>query len=81
MAAAISNDGTSLSAATPLALVKTRARFDHYPGGVAYDVARDGRFLVNELVAPEPAPGSATDTSSFTVVVNFTSALRAAGSN
>jgi hypothetical protein len=80
MAAAISTDGTSLSAATPRALVKTRARFDHYPGGAAFDVAPDGRFLVNELVAPEPAPGTASDASSFTVVLNFASALQTTGS-
>jgi Tol biopolymer transport system component len=80
MAAAISTDGASLSVAAPRALVKTRARFDHFPGGLAYDVARDGRFLVNELIAPEPAQGSAPDTSSFTVVLNFTSALAADGS-
>jgi hypothetical protein len=35
---------------------------------------------VNELVAPAPAAGSAADTSSFTVVLNFLSALSAAGS-
>jgi len=52
----------------------------HYPGGAPYDVARDGRFLVNELVALTPAAGSAADTSSFTVVLNFLSALSAAGS-
>jgi hypothetical protein len=38
-------------------------------------VARDGRFLVNEFIAPEPAPGNASDTSSFTVVLNFASGL------
>jgi serine/threonine protein kinase len=45
------------------------------PGGTPYDVARDGRFLVDEYVAAEPAPGSASDTSSFTVVLNWASGL------
>jgi eukaryotic-like serine/threonine-protein kinase len=80
MVAAITTDGTSISAATPRVLIKTRARGTHYPGGAPYDVARDGRLLVNELVAPTPAAGSAADTSSFTVVLNFLSALSAAGS-
>lgn len=80
MVAAITTDGTSISAATPRILIKTRARGNHYPGGAPYDVARDGRILVNELVAPTPAAGSAAETSSFTVVLNFLSALSAAGS-
>ena len=71
----ITTDGTSVSAGTPRVVVETRARSDHVPGGAPYDVARDGRFLVNELVAPEPAPGGARDTSSFTVVLNFASGL------
>lgn len=80
MVATITTDGTSISAATPRVLFKAPARGGHYPGGAPYDVARDGRFLVNELVAPAPAAGSAADTSSFTVVLNFLSALSAAGS-
>jgi Tol biopolymer transport system component/aminoglycoside phosphotransferase (APT) family kinase protein len=79
MAAAITTDGTSISVAKPRVLIKTRVRGDHYPGGAPYDVARDGRILVNEFVAPTPAAGSAADTSSFTVVLNFLSALSAAG--
>jgi hypothetical protein len=75
MAAAITTDGTSLAAATPRVLVKTRVRLDHYTGGTPYDVAPDGRLLVIEVVGAEPAPGSASDTSSFTVVLNFTSGL------
>ena len=75
MAAAITTDGTSLAAATPRAIIKTRVRQDHYPGGVPYDVTRDGRFLVNEFVAPEPSSGGVSDGSSFTVVLNFTSGL------
>jgi dipeptidyl aminopeptidase/acylaminoacyl peptidase len=75
MAAAITTDGTSLAAATPRAIIKTRVRQDHYPGGVPYDVTRDGRFLVNEFVAPEPSSGAVSDASSFTVVLNFTSGL------
>jgi hypothetical protein len=73
--AAITTDGTSLAAVTPGAILKTRARQDHYPGGVPYDVTRDGRFLVNEFVASEPASGAVSDASSFTVVLNFTSGL------
>ena len=80
MAAAITTDGTSVSAATPRVLVKTRLRVNHYPGGTPYDVAPDGRLLVIEYVAPEPAPGSASDTSSFTVVLNSLSLLSATGS-
>jgi eukaryotic-like serine/threonine-protein kinase len=80
MAAEITTNGTSIFAATPRALIKTRVRGTHYPGGAPYDVARDGRLLVNEFVAPTPAAGSAADTSSFTVVLNFMSALSAAGS-
>jgi hypothetical protein len=75
MTATVTADGNSFSVATPRPLIKTRARLDHYPGGAPYDVARDGRFLVNEVIAPTPAPGIASDTSSFTVIVNFTSRL------
>ena len=35
---------------------------------------------MNEFAAPTPAAGSAADTSSFTVVLNFLSAPSAAGS-
>jgi len=35
---------------------------------------------MNEFAAPTPAAGSAAETSSFTVVLNFLSALSAAGS-
>jgi Tol biopolymer transport system component len=80
MGAAISTDGTSLSVGTPRAVVKTRVRGDHVPGGAPYDVARDGRLLVNEFLESAPAPGSASDTSAFTVVLNFLSGLSNAGS-
>jgi Tol biopolymer transport system component len=75
MGVEISTDGTSVSVGTPRVVLKTRVRLDHVPGGTPFDVARDGRFLVNEFIAPEPAPGSASDTSSFTVVLNFASGL------
>jgi Tol biopolymer transport system component/predicted Ser/Thr protein kinase len=75
MGAAISTDGTSLSVGTPRVVVKTRVRGDHLPGGTPYDVARDGRLLVNEFITPAPAPGSASDTAAFTVVTNFMSSL------
>jgi hypothetical protein len=55
--------------------VFSRIRADHVPGGTPYDVARDGRSLVDEYIAAEPAPGSASDTSSFTVVLNWASGL------
>jgi Tol biopolymer transport system component len=80
MGAAISTDGTSLSVGTPRAVVKTRVRNDHVPGGTPYDVARDGRLLVNEFIDTAPAPGSASDTSAFTVVLNFLSGLSDPGS-
>jgi Tol biopolymer transport system component len=80
MAAAITTDGTSVSASTPRVVTKTRVRINHYPGGTPYDVAPDGRLLVIEVVAPEPAPGGGSNTSSFTVVLNFLSGLATAGS-
>jgi hypothetical protein len=80
MAAAITTDGASIAAATPRVIIKTLVRNDHVPGGVPYDVARDGRLLVNEFLPAEAAPGSASDTSSFTVVLNFLSGLLPAGS-
>ena len=57
MAAAITTDGTSLAAATPRALINTRVRLDHYPGGTPYDVAPDGRLLVIEVVGRRTRPG------------------------
>jgi Tol biopolymer transport system component len=78
MAAAITTDGVSLSAGTPRPLIKTRVRADHVPGGTPYDVARDGRLLVNEFMATERGPGGAPDTASFTVVLNFVSGLSGA---
>lgn len=77
MAAAITTDGASVAAGTPRAIIKTLVRTDHVPGGTPYDVAHDGRLLVNEFLPAEAAPGSATDTSSFTVVLNFLSGLSA----
>ena len=75
MAADIKSDGTAISAGIPRPLIKTRVRLDHVPGGTPYDVSRDGRFLVNEFIPAEPAPGIAPTSSSFTVVLNWTSGL------
>jgi hypothetical protein len=48
---------------------------DHVPGGTPYDVAPDGRILVDELPPAPATTGGAPDTSSFAVVLNFTSGL------
>ena len=79
MAATITTEGASIAAGTPREIVRTLVRVDHVPGGTPYDVARDGRLLVNEFVPAGAAPGSARDTSSFTVVLNFLSGLSALG--
>jgi hypothetical protein len=80
MAAAITTDGASVAVGTPRVIIKTFVRNDHVPGGTPYDVAPDGRLLVNESAAPASAPGGANDTSSFTVVLNFLSGLSTAPS-
>jgi hypothetical protein len=74
MAVDIKTDGTSVSAGTPRALIQTRVRTDHVPGGTPYDVSRDGRILVNEYNIPD-SPSSTAGSSSFTVVLNWASGL------
>lgn len=58
--------GATFSVGAPKALFQTLAR---YTGDVAYDVAPDGRFLVNTLVGAGAAPP-------ITVVTNWESALK-----
>ncbi len=57
MAAAVTTAGTSLTAGTPVALFPTRI----LEGGASrtvkqYAVSRDGRFLINQMVADAAAP-------------------------
>jgi serine/threonine-protein kinase len=73
MAADIKTDSTSISAGTPRVLIRTRVRLDHVPGGTPYDVAPDGRLLIDEYAAsPDGTVPGAAATSSFTVVLNWT---------
>ena len=58
--------GPVFSVGPPKALFQTLAR---YTGNVAYDVAPDGRFLVNTLVGASAAPP-------ITVVTNWDAALK-----
>jgi dipeptidyl aminopeptidase/acylaminoacyl peptidase len=58
--------GATFEVGAPRALFQTRAR---YTGNVAYDVAPDGRFLVNTLVGAGAAPP-------ITVVLNWDSGLK-----
>jgi len=58
--------GPAFSVGAPRALFQTLAR---YTGNVAYDVAPDGRFLVNTLVGASAAPP-------ITVVTHWDTALR-----
>jgi Tol biopolymer transport system component len=58
--------GATFQVGTPKALFQTLAR---YTGDIAYDVAPDGRFLVNTLVGAGAAPP-------ITVVMNWEAALK-----
>jgi hypothetical protein len=60
MAATISYSGSALAPGTPVKLFSTRVQGGGVgDGGPQYDVARDGRFLINtvlETTASEPSP-------------------------
>jgi hypothetical protein len=57
---------------TPAELFKTRLHAEA-PGGYPYDVSRDGRFLLNEVIEPASTDSAAGATPSqvITVVVNW----------
>jgi hypothetical protein len=57
MAAPITATATTLEPGTPVALLQTRIP-DGIIGPWLYDVARDGRFLINTVLDDTPSPNT-----------------------
>jgi hypothetical protein len=70
MAAAITVNGTTIEPAAPVALFQTRITGGgtNIDLGRQYDVARDGRFLINVATDEATAP--------ITVIVNWAASAR-----
>jgi Tol biopolymer transport system component len=65
----VETDGVALLPGNARAVVTTRLRNDHLPGGAPFDVTEDGRLLVIELVEPSQpgAPGASPPMPTITV--------------
>jgi len=72
MAVDVTTDGQAFRPGSPRALFKTASMFEDH-GGIfdyPYDVAADGRFIVNERATP------VNQSSPLTVVLNWRAALK-----
>jgi hypothetical protein len=73
MAASVAGRGAAFEVGAVRPLFEARFRTENYLGygvGAVYDVARDGRFLVNVAASDQPAE------TPITVVTNWTTLLR-----
>jgi serine/threonine protein kinase/Tol biopolymer transport system component len=81
MVADVEENADTFKAGTPRVVLQTLVNYSHQPGEPPFDVANDGRILVNEYVSRVGTPyAQPTDTagaaSFFTVVLNWPATIR-----